>query len=75
MMALGSMVNMNVTRCHTALEDQLGLRPGCPADNGPKEGDYSVWVACRKGKVGLSGLSFFSPLSLSPRLPRQSSPS
>ena len=52
----------------------MGLRPGRPVDIGPQEGDYSAWVAWRKGKVGLPGLSFLSPLSLSPRLPRQSSP-
>ena len=56
------------------LEDQVGLRPGRPADNGTQEGDYSDWVAWRKGKVGLPGLSFLPPFSLSPRLPRQSSP-
>ena len=49
----------------------MGFRPGRPVDNGPEEGDYSAWVACRKGNFGLPGLS---PLSLSPRLPRQSSP-
>ena len=52
----------------------MGLRPGRPADNGPQEGVYSAWVAWRKGKVRLPGLSFLSPLSLSPRIPRQSSP-
>ena len=52
----------------------MGLRPGCPVDNGPQEGDYSACVAWRKGKVRLPGLSSLSPLSLSPRLPRQSRP-
>ena len=55
------------------MEAQVGLRPGRPVDNGPREGDYSDWVAWRKGKCGLPGLSFLSPLSLSPRLPQQSS--
>ena len=50
----------------------MGLRPGRPVDNGPQEGDYSAWVAWRKGKVGLPGLSLLYPLFL--RLPRQSSP-
>ena len=50
------------------LEDQVGLRPGRPVDNEPQEGDYSAWVAWRKGKVRLPGKSFLSPLS--PRLPR-----
>ena len=49
----------------------MGLRQGSPVDNGPQEGDYSAWVAWRKGKVGLLGLSFLPPLSLSPKLTRQ----
>ena len=57
-----------------SLGDHVGLRPGRPIDNGPQEGDYSAWVAWRNGKVRLPGLSFLSPLSLSPRLPRQISP-
>ena len=28
-----------------ALQNQVGLRPGRPLDNGPQEGDYSAWVA------------------------------
>ena len=51
----------------------MGPRPGCPVNIGPQEGHYSAWVAWRKGKVGLPGVSFLSPLSLSSRLPRQSS--
>ena len=54
-----------------ALEDHVGNRSGRPEDNGPHEEDYSDWVAWRKGKVGLPGLYFLSPHSLSPR---QSSP-
>ena len=27
------------------LEDQVGLSPGSHIDNGPKEGDYTAWVA------------------------------
>ena len=62
------------TTTYTALEDEVGLRPGRPVNNGPQEGDYPAWVALRKGKVGLPGLSLLYPLSLFPRLPRQSSP-
>ena len=53
-----------------SLEDQVGLRPGRPLDNGTQEGDYSAWVAWRNRKVGLPGLSSLSPLSISTRLPR-----
>ena len=59
---------------YVSLEDQVGLRLRRPVNNGLQEGGYSAWVAWRKGKFGLPGLSFLPPLSLSPRLPRQSSP-
>ena len=44
----------------------MGLRPGRPVDKG--------MVSLDDRKVGLPDLSFVSPLSLSPRIPRQSSP-
>ena len=74
-MAVNSVCSEVKQVVHFPLEDQMGLRPGRPVDNGPQEGDYSAWVAWRKGKVWLPCLSFLYPLSLSLRLPRQSSPS
>ena len=52
----------------------LGLRPGRPVDNGPQEEDYFAWVAWEKGKVETRKTSQGAQLSLSSRLPRQSSP-
>ena len=55
----------------------MGLRLGGPVDNGPKAGDYSggVTLPGQPGEKGKSGsLASLSPLSLSHRLPRQSSP-
>ena len=52
----------------------LGLRPGRPVDNGSQEGDYFAWVAWVKGEVETRKKSQGAQLSLSSRLPRQSSP-
>ena len=51
----------------------FGLRPERCKDNGPKEEDYYTWVAWEKGKVETRKASQRAKLSLSSRLPRQSS--
>ena len=60
-----------------ALADEaLAIEPQtrAPVDIGPQEGYYSAWVAWEKGKVETRKTSQGARLSLSSRLPRQSSP-
>ena len=58
-------------RIYSLADKALATEQGHPEDIGPKDGDYSAWVAW--GEVEKGKASHEATLSLSSRLPRQSS--